>query len=374
MLTGAIKLFTIRGIEIRLDYSWFIIFGLVTWSLAAYQFPEQWPIVIRGALGVVTSLAFFFSVLAHELSHSFVAQSRGIEVPRITLFIFGGAAQIAEEPKSAGDEFMIAAAGPAMSVLLAILCGLAYLLLDRAGNQPFALLFQFLALINVSLTIFNLIPGFPLDGGRVLRALLWATSRDAEGSARIAAIVGQGVAILFIGGGAALAVTGFAFNGVWLAFIGWFLLRAARQTTRRQAFMAMLAGHSARDVMSADCVFIEPEVTVIELFHSHVLRGGRRCFPVLDGGRVAGVVTLDDIRRTPSEQWPVLTARSIMSPAERLAPIGPDTPLGKVMDTMAREGVDYFPVVEGGMFRGMVFKETLIELLRIKDAARKRPA
>jgi Zn-dependent protease len=373
MLEGAIKLVTIRGIEIRLDYSWFVIFALVTYSLAAHQYPMEWPLAVRIALGLVTSLLFFLSVLLHELAHSFVAQMHGIKVPRITLFIFGGAAQIAEEPKSAGDEFLMAAAGPAMSVVLSIFCGLLYFLFAYLRLTPLAALFEYLALINLSLAIFNLIPGFPLDGGRVLRSMIWGASKDLNKSTRIAAVVGQVVAVMFIALGA-LALVQFesVFNGIWIAFIGLFLLRAARQTLARLNLQNSLAGHYANELMWGNCTFIEPDTPLSVLFHQQIVRAGRRCFPVMDQGRVVGLVGVDNVRAVPPAAWPMTRARDVMVRAEAINPIAPETPLGKVLDLMARDGIYYFPVVKDGIFLGVVAREALEEFIRAKNVG-KRP-
>jgi Zn-dependent protease len=343
---GGIRLFTLRGIEIRLDYSWFIIFALVTYSLAEAHYPREWPLVIRGTLGVVTSLLFFLSVLLHELAHSFVAQTRGIRVPRITLFIFGGAAQIAEEPKSAGDEFFMAMAGPVMSVVIALVSGLLYLFFTRIALDPLASLFGWLAIINVTLAVFNLIPGFPLDGGRVLRALLWGASQDMIRSTRVAAWAGQAVAIGFIALGAAMIVFMQAgVNGLWMAFIGFFLLRAARQALDRVRIQELLAGHLAGEVMWSDCVFVDPATPLSELFYQQVLRAGRRCFPVMEHGRVTGLVTTESLRRVPSSAWPAVTAGEIMTPAESIRYVSPDAPLNEALELMLGVGGGYIPVV-----------------------------
>jgi Zn-dependent protease len=370
MLQGGLKLFTVRGIEIRLDYSWFIIFVLVTWSLAAQYFPQQhpgWPLMTYWSLGLVTSLLFFFSVLLHELSHSFVAQWRGIKVPRITLFIFGGAAQIADEPQSAGDEFMMALAGPGMSLLISGLSALLWIFFKNLGMIPFSSLFGWLALINVMLAVFNLIPGFPLDGGRVLRAIIWGISRDSARATMIATAVGRGVAFLFIFLGIFQAFSGQVFNGIWIAFIGWFLLQAATSSSRQQALANLLGGHTAGEVMLTDCPFIDPSTPISDLVYRHMLHTGRRCFPVLDNGKVSGIVTLHNVKAVPLEQWPNVQARSVMILAQDLKSVLPETPLTKVMQMMATDGVNQTPVVRDGKFLGMVSRDTVMDFIRAKS-------
>ncbi len=370
MLQGGIKIFTVRGIEIRLDYSWFLIFALVTYSLAVQYFPQQhhWSPALYWSLGLVTSILFFLSVLLHELSHSFVAQSRGIPVPRITLFIFGGAAQIAQEPKKAGDELVMALAGPGMSVLIGAVSGALWWLFKRTGIEPLSALFGWLALINVSLAVFNLIPGFPLDGGRVLRAIIWGASKDSSRSTMIAGAVGKGVAFLFIFLGVFLLLfKGEVFNGLWIAFIGWFLLQAASASTRQQALTDLLAGHTAGEVMQTDCPFIESGTLVSDLVYRQILHTGRRCFPVLDDGQVSGIVTIHSIKAVPMEQWAQTTARAIMIPADRLKSVAPETPLSRVMELIAADGVNQAPVVKDGKFIGMVSRDSVMDFLRNKN-------
>lgn len=370
MLRGAIKLFTIRGIEVRADYTWFIILILTTWSFAFQAYPSQFPATtaVYLLLGVMTSLLMFTSVLLHELAHSFVALSRGINVPRITLFIFGAAAQIETEPKKAPDEFVMALAGPAVSVLLAVVFGLLYFLFDGWAAEIPALsaLFYWLAYINAFLALFNLVPGFPLDGGRVLRSLIWGATRDAGRATRIASLVGRIVAFLFIFGGIMLAFAGNVFNGIWLAFIGWFLLSAATQSSRQQALKDLLAGHTAAEVMWRDCPFIDARTSVADLVYHQIMRTGRRCFPVLDGGHVAGIVTIHNIQAVPDADWPTTPVSAIMSRAENLKAVEPGTPLARVMELVGADGVNQVPVVQDGKFLGMVTRESIMSFLQMK--------
>lgn len=371
MLQGAIRLFKIRGIEIRADYSWFIILILVTWSFASQAYPSQFeaPKSIYLLLGILTSLLMFISVLLHELAHSFVALSRGINVPRITLFIFGAAAQIETEPKEANDEFFMALAGPATSVLLAVVFGLVHLLVGgwAVDIPPLASLFYWLAYINFFLALFNLIPGFPLDGGRVLRSLIWGASRDAGRATRIASLIGRGVAMLFIFGGILLAFSGNVFNGIWFAFIGWFLLQAATQSSRRQALQDLLAGHVAAQVMWRDCRYISGDTSVSDLVYREIMPTGRRCFPVTEGGNVVGIVTIHNIQAVPTAAWPTTPVSAIMSRAEALKVVAPETPLGNVMEMLGGNGVNQVPVVQEGKFLGMVTREAIMDFLQTKN-------
>ncbi len=383
MLGNGFKIFTVRGIEVRLDYSWFIIFVLVTWSLARFQFGGvARPIYVAWGLGIVGSFLFFLSVLLHELGHSFVALAKGIPVPRITLFIFGGAAQIAEEPKSAGDEFFMALAGPAVSVVISVLAGVAAIFaymsfgqgeisfsapMNEWGLHPLVVLFGWLSMVNMMLAVFNLIPGFPLDGGRVFRSILWGVTSDSAKSTLIAAAVGRGIAFLFIFGGVYMIFRGLMFNGIWIAFIGWFLLNAATQTGKRQRLQDMLAGHKAGDVMMTDCPFIDPRTLISDLVYGQILHTGRRCFPILEDGRVSGIVTLHNLQGVARELWPQTEVRNVMIPASVLKSVPPDAPLTDLMQMMAADGYNQVPVVKDGVFVGMVTREAVMDFLRAKS-------
>ncbi len=369
MTREGIKLFTVRGIEIRLDYTWFIIFALVTWTLAEVYFPtkyENWTIMTYWGLGIVTSVLFFTSVLLHELSHSFVAQAFGTPVPRITLFIFGGAAQISEESKSAKAEFLMALAGPAMSVLL----GAVFLLLWYLTNQPFpplGALLGWLAIINFILAFFNMIPGFPLDGGRVFKAVMWAITGNEYKSTQTAVFVGKAFAYMFILLGVFLAFQGPLFQGIWIALIGWFLLHAATQTSKHQTMQMFLRGHTAGDAMWTDFTFVDAGTSLYELVHDKLLHTGRRCFPVMDNGQVTGIVTVHNVKQVDPEQWSRTTVRSIIIPAEELKSVSPETPLEQVMQMMTADGYNQVPVVRQGKFLGMITRESLMDFMKTKS-------
>ncbi len=369
MLREGIKLFTVRGIEIRLDYSWFVIFILVTWTLAEYYFPakhEQWSVLTYWGLGVLTSILFFTSVLLHELSHSFVAQAFGTPVPRITLFIFGGAAQISEESKSAKAEFLMALAGPAMSVLIGIVCGGLWYL-TREAIPPLAAVLGWLALINFMLAFFNMIPGFPLDGGRVLKAVIWAITGNELKSTQAATVTGKAVAYLFIFVGVYMAFQGIIFQGIWLVLIGWFLLQAATQTSKQQTLQYFLQGHTAGQAMWTDFTFVDAGTSLYELVHDKLLHTGRRCFPVMDNGQVTGIVTVHNVKSVDPQQWPHTSVRNIMIPAESLKSVSPETPLDEVMQMMSADGYNQVPVVRKNKFLGMITREALMDFMKTKS-------
>lgn len=354
------------GIEVGLDPSWFVIFLLVTWSLAGHYLMVNagWSGGLRLTLAVVTALLFFASVLAHEFGHSLVANALGAPVKRITLFIFGGMAHLSREPKRARDEFLIAIAGPLVSLALAAGFGLLWLLGERGNLATLAALGFWLGWINLTLALFNLIPGFPLDGGRVLRAVIWGISGNAARATRVAAAVGQGVAFLLLGFGLWQFFGGAWVNGLWLAFIGWFLYSAASSSVRQLALQDLLQGHAVREVMMLDCPRISPDTSVQALVDEAILPSGRRCFPVVVGSAFLGLVTLHQVKALPRERWPTTTVAEAMIPAEQLLTLGPDDELGAAFERMTAEEVNQLPVVEDGRFVGMVTREKVLGFLR----------
>ena len=296
-MSGGLKIARIAGIEIAVHASWLVVFFLVTYSLALSlprQFPS-WSSSIYWLVAAGISLLFFASVLAHELSHALVARRFGLRVTSITLFIFGGAAHLEDEPRRPRDEALIAAAGPASSVLI----GLVFLTIDGVFAQPqVQATFGWLGFINVSLGLFNLLPGFPMDGGRILRALLWRVRGDRFAATRNAALVGRAFGYVLVAGGVYLALQrGSLFGGLWIALIGWFITTAAEAASAQMSVERSLRGVTVRDVMEADPPSVGPNESVAELVNERMLRGEHRSFLVRypDGG-LAGIVTLSDVR------------------------------------------------------------------------------
>jgi Zn-dependent protease/CBS domain-containing protein len=381
MFLGGIKLFTIRGIKIKLDYSWFIIFVLVTVSLKEQQFGNL-PWHQSWGLGLVTSLFFFISVLLHELGHSVVAQMKGIKVPQITLFVFGGAAQIAEEPKSASDEFLMAMAGPAVSVLLFIFFGAlavfsfsflhegsftVSLLMEEGKIHPLVAVLSWLSLINLMLAIFNMIPGFPLDGGRVLRSAIWSATGNAEKSTRVAAGIGRMFAFFFIFLGLYLLAQGLYINGIWMAFIGWFLLQASTKSLQAQKVKEALTGYYASQAMIKDFPLISPETTIHELVFNYILPLRKHCFPVMANETVTGIVTINSLKKAPRQQWNIIKVNYVMVPAAAFKTVSPSTPLMEVMKIMTSNRSNLVAVVDDKSFLGMVTMETIMDFIKIKS-------
>jgi Zn-dependent protease/CBS domain-containing protein len=372
MLGGGIPIGKVFGISLRLHYSWFFIFALITWALAASYFPSaypSWSLALKIGAGVLTSFLFFASVLAHELMHSLVAKSEGIPIRSITLFILGGVSEITEEPKLPKDEFKMAIAGPLTSLVIGgILWGISYALRDTTviAGQFVAGVTYWLGLINLLLGGFNLIPGFPLDGGRVLRSLLWWRSGNLKSATRIASSIGRIVGFLFIFYGIYLFFTGQWFNGIWFALIGWFLESAASGSYRQLLLQDLLKGHVAGDIMSRDCLVVSPDITIDKLVNEQFLSSGRRCYPVTEGSRVEGMVTLDNIRTVPREQWNAKRVREIMTPLAKLKSVQPNEDLNTVLKILAQNDINQVPVVYEDQIVGMVSRDNIIAFINAK--------
>jgi Zn-dependent protease/CBS domain-containing protein len=368
MIGQSVRLATIRGIEVGLHYSWFIIFFLITFSLTTRFASEHshWTTVEHYAVGIATSLLFFVSILLHELAHSFVALAKHIPVRSITLFVFGGVAQIGREPDRPLTEFQIAIAGPIASALLAVGFGFVSHL---AGDQfeHVAALAEWLSSINLMLAVFNLVPGFPLDGGRIFRAALWHFTGSFSTATRIAASSGQLVGYgLILGGIWTGLVTGIWFNGVWLAFIGWFLLNAAQESVLQVSLRSVLTGVRAEDVMARDCPTVSSRMSLAELVQEHILKTGQRCFVVAEGSRLDGLVTLHQIKAVPQSRWTDVSVGEAMTPLATLRVVAPETPILEVLQTMEGEDVNQVPVAKGGQLVGMLTRDHILRILSAK--------
>ncbi len=373
MLKGGISIGKAFGIALRLNYSWFVIFALVTWALAANYFPTNqptWSTTTSVVAGVVTSLLFFASVLMHELMHSILAQRAGITVNSITLFIFGGVSQISEEPKQPKDELRIALAGPLTSLALGGIFWAIWFWLQGTTEFIPAIAF-WLGWINISLAVFNLIPGFPLDGGRVLRSILWWRSGNLRGATKIASNIGRGVGYLFIFGGIGLIfwdITNW-FIGLQLAFIGWFLENAAVGSYRQLALQDTLQGHTVSEIMSRDCPIVSPELTIERLVNEYILTSGRRCFAVVTDSRVLGLVTIHNIRGVSRDLWSAKTVRDAMTPFDKVKWVRPDEDLSSVFRILTEADVNQIPVVEDGKnIVGMISRDNLLAFVDIRSA------
>jgi Zn-dependent protease/predicted transcriptional regulator len=371
-MKSQIKIGTIFGVELGLHYSWFVIAVLIAFSLAAHfhAVSSNWSEATVWSAALVTAVLFFAALILHELSHAMVAKLRGLPVHHITLFMLGGAAQIEREPADAGTEFWMAIVGPLTSFVL----GLFLLAISSASGwnwgttpvTPGVAILVWLGYINILLGAFNLIPGYPLDGGRVFHAVVWWITRDAARAMRIAVRVGQAVAVAFIAYGIFEFFGGLVVSGIWLAFIGWFLLQAAGASYMQVQAAGLMRNVRVRDLMSADCQQVGPDAVLQDLVHELLFRTGARCFLVVEGGRFAGLVTPAEIRTVDPSRWPQTTARDVMLPASRVYSVSPDTPAMQALETMARENVNQLPVVWDGAVQGMVSRGYLLLVLKTR--------
>jgi Zn-dependent protease len=360
-----IPLGRILGIPVGLDYSWFLIFALFTWSLAESYYPAEfknWPPLLYWFIGALTAIMLFVSVLLHELGHSVMALRYKMPVRSITLFIFGGVAQIGAEPPSAVAEFLIAIAGPAVSFALAVF----FYAVQPAvtGIQPLLGLAKYLAYINLALVVFNLIPGFPLDGGRVFRAILWAVTKNMRRATLIAANVGRFFGFLFIFVGVWQVFSGNIGGGLWTAFIGWFLDNAASAQVHQVVFQGLLAGHKVSQAMSSHCATVPGDLTLQQLVDEHVLVGSHRCLLITRGQDAVGLMTLHRIKEVPRREWATTSAAEVMLPLEQLKRTDPDAELWTALQQMDRDGVNQLPVTRDNQVIGMLSREDVITFLR----------
>ncbi len=356
----------ILGIPVGLDPSWFLIFIFMTWSLATSYFPNEfsdWPKAQYWIVGAATAIMLFVSVVLHELGHSIVALRYKIPVNSITLYIFGGIAQIGSEPPNAISEFWIAIAGPAVSFGLAAIFQLLQSVLT--GIVPLLALAKYLAYINGTLALFNLIPGFPLDGGRVFRAILWGTSHNLRKATLIAAGVGRAIAFIFILVGVWFMFNGSFGNGLWIAFIGWFLDSAATSQVQQQTVHDLLEGHTVQQVMNRNYVKLPTDITLQTLIDHQILGNGKRCFVVTDSvDQVVGLLTLHHLKEIPQQDWSTTTIGQVMTPLNKVKWLQTTTPVKAALEEMDRDGVNQLPVIMDGQITGMLTREDIISFLR----------
>ena len=346
-MRSQITLGRIFGIKIGLHYSWFLIALLIVFSLSSqfHATNPAWGDGIILALAIATALLFFVSLLLHELAHSLVATANRLPVKEITLFALGGVSQIEKNPLSAKVEFWLAFVGPLTSMVIGVVCLTLARVIGDPSTNPWMAILLWLGYINLSLAAFNLLPGYPLDGGRVLRALIWWKTGDADRSMQAAARVGQFVAFGFIAVGIVRYFGGAGIGGLWIAFIGWFLLQAARESYVQVGLAHALEGVRVADLMARDCPTVEGWMNVQNFVDHELLRTGRRCFMVVDKGVVAGLVTPHEVKQVERAQWPFKTLDDIMRPLQELHSVTPETSLSSALETMSRYDLNQLPVV-----------------------------
>lgn len=389
---GGVRLGRIAGIEIVADWSLLIIFSLIAFGLATGVFPDwhpDWGAGLAWATASGAAVLFFASLLVHELSHALVGRLGGMQVRRITLFMFGGMAHLESEPKSWGSELAMAAVGPLTSLVL----GLAFLFLAGlaagpvevdlekprealAALSPLATLLFWLGPVNLLLALFNLVPGFPLDGGRVLRAVLWGATGNLRKATRWASSAGQVFAWFLIGAGL-LMLFGYSLpffgrgglGGLWLMFIGWFLNKAAVMSYRQLVVTQTLEDVPVSRVMQTRFARVEPDLAVRTLAEERMMASGQRVLPVERDGRFLGLVSLSDLQKSEPRAWDRMTAQEIMTPVERLACIGPQAQASEALAELGRRSVNQLPVVEHGRLLGLLRREDVLKWLTLHQAS-----
>lgn len=375
------RLARILGFEIRLDFSWFIILFLIVWSFSSAVFPRSVPDRTGTAYliaGVVGALLFFASLLAHELAHSVVARIKGIPVEGITLFIFGGVSRTRMEADSPGDEFLIAGVGPLMSLLLA---GVFYLLAAWSAAAGADLLLSvmlvYLAYLNLLLAIFNLLPGFPLDGGRLLRSIVWKITGNLHRATRIATTGGRVVGFLIVALGILEIFTGNLLGGLWLVFIGWFLSNAASSSYRQHVIHEELAGYYASEAMTAEPETVAADVSIEQLVEEHFLRGRHHAYPVTDGEHAVGIVTLTQVKQIPRQEWALRRVRDAMTPIGEDNVVRPDAAITDVLEKLSRSPARRVLVSTNGHIQGIITANDITRFLersRLAADPRKAPS
>jgi Zn-dependent protease len=363
---GNIRLGRVAGVQVRVNWSWLVIFALIVWSLAVGVFPSENPGLSDGAylaMAVVAALLFFASLLLHELGHAWQARREGMEIDGITLWLFGGVSQFKNRFPSAGAEFRIAVAGPLVSLVL----GVGFELLALVG-LPSAVdgVAAWLGYINLALLVFNLIPALPLDGGRVLRAALWRSRGDLAWATQVASRTGQGFGYLFIALGIAMFIFQGSFSGAWLAFIGWFLLQAAGAEARYVATEAALDGLRVRDLMVRDPVTVDADLTVGRFMDDVAWSRRFTTYPVVDAGRPIGLLAFSSVAAVPRSEWDTLRVRDAMIPLVGVPLLAEDTTALAALSMLSSPTSNRGMVVENGRLAGLLSITDLARALEVR--------
>lgn len=369
MFGGAFRIARIAGIDIEIHPSWLLILALVAYTLSDGLFPDQfegWSTAAYWITGIAAAILLFVTVLVHEMAHAIVAKRRGLDVPSITLFIFGGVSRLEKQPRTAGEEFAIAVAGPATSLAIAIVTG-ALFLAFRGGNEKAEAVFGYLASVNVLLALFNIVPGFPLDGGRVLRSIAWKRTGSFRRATRIAGAAGEFIGYALMIGGVFFLLSGFLFNGIWFLFIGWFLLGAARGETQAMQLDTILSRLSARALMREDFPSVPPGHSVQDVVDRTMVGEGERAVMVANDGAVLGILTVNDVRRVPRERWSETPVQGVMTPRDRIITISPDAPAIDILHLMGERGLNQVPVLDEGRMVGWVTRREVVDRVQLAE-------
>ena len=364
LVQGTWKVATVMGIPMRVHFSWFIVFGLITWSLSTHYFPKaapELPVASYWIKGTLAALLLFASVAFHELSHSYIAKKYHISITSITLFIFGGIAQMKGEPPHPKAEFRIAIAGPLSSFFLS---GLFFLLsVNTVGGLK--ALFSYLAQINFILGAFNLIPGFPMDGGRVLRSVLWSRTKDYFYATQKASNFGQRIAIFFVIFGTFLIFSGSS-GGLWLLLIGWFLYMAAQSSSQQATLQVILSGIKVKDVMVRDIVTLNSSITIDDVVDKYFLRYSYGGFPVMDDGKFLGIITLKEIKDIPRDDWNKVKVSDVFTPHNKKWEVSSDADVMMALELMIKEDKGRIVVTENNAITGLITRNGIARYVQIK--------
>ncbi len=370
MFGKKLRLFTLFGFSVNIDASWFIIVLLVTWSLATAYFPsqhEELSAKTYWVMGLFGTLGLFVSILLHEFAHSVVARRYGIPMEGITLFIFGGVAEMKEEPSSAKVELFVAIAGPIASIVIAATCGMLSMVGEAAQwPVPIVGVLSYLSFINGVLVAFNIIPAFPLDGGRVLRALLWQIRGSLKWATRVTAGIGGAFGTVLIILGVLTVMAGNFVGGMWQFLIGMFLRSAAQMSYQQLLVRRALEGETVRRFMHADPITVSPTTTIEQLVEDFVYRFHHKMFPVTEGDRLLGCVTTAEIRTVPRDQWAVRTASDIIQPCGEQNTIDVDMDAVRALATMSRSRASRLMVVDDDRLCGIVTLKDLLKFIELK--------
>lgn len=367
---GSFRIGRIAGIDIRIHASWFIILGLLTWSISEvfHDINEDWATEVVWLLAAIATILFFTSVLLHELSHSLVAKRLGLPVEHITLFIFGGVSALGGEPTSARQEFLVAIAGPMTSFLIAIVSGLVMLIAWQLSDDqaPVTVVAFYLGLVNVMVGIFNLLPGFPLDGGRVLRATLWARSGNMLKATRWASNAGTFISFGLIALGVLSVLVGNIIGGVWFVVIGWFLRNASESSYQQLLFRRTLEGTKVSQILNQAFQAAPPDISLSEMVRSYMIAQSQRCVPIVVADELLGLVSMGDLRRVAEEEWGTTSVFKAMTPLEKLHTVAPQDDLTTALEMMATHDVHQLPVLDGRTFLGFVTRADVLRLIQIR--------
>ncbi|MCI0441078.1 MAG: site-2 protease family protein [Chloroflexi bacterium] len=375
-MSGTFRLIRLFGIDIQIHFSWVLIFLLVAWTIASNFLPDQYPELSRGTrwvIGIVGSALLFASVLVHELAHSLVAVSRGHQVHSITLFFLGGVSNIADEASSAGEEFVISVVGPLSSlVLFGVFLGLFFV---APAGSAFRAISHYLWIVNAGVAVFNMIPAFPLDGGRVLKAIVWRTTGSEARATTVSSVTGSVFGFAMIALGIFFAFNGNLIWGLWFIFIGWFIQSAAGSVRRQEVVETALSGKTVRDALrEGDFPVIQPGTTIQSLIENHIMRDFERAYIVQHGDTFQGLITLNDVKQVPQEKWASAWVTEAMTRAENVVTVRPGDSLEDALQTLASRGFHQLVVMDNGRPIGLLTRGDVLRVFEIADFLQARRA